>query len=369
MPDSGRAGMKCVAFTGGGTGGHIYPGLAVALALKLTSNLKIIWIGSHSPLDRKIVEEAGIAFFAVKSGKLRRYFSLKNLSDLFNIAAGYFEAKKILRQEKPAVLFSKGGFVSVPPCAAAWSLKIPLITHESDYSPGLATRINAFFADKICLSYEETQTFFPLQIRRKTVHTGNPVRDEFRMADAKKGYAFLGVPETEKILLVLGGSQGAKEVNDLVRGALPVLTRHFTVVHQTGESDNEVEASEQLRSDRYRPYAYIRSEMPDVLACAYLVLGRAGAGTVWESAVCGKALVLIPLTGSSTRGDQVENARYFEQRGAATVLVRPDAKRLGTIIERLISEPHRIENMARAAAEIGRMNAVDSICEMINGIV
>jgi UDP-N-acetylglucosamine--N-acetylmuramyl-(pentapeptide) pyrophosphoryl-undecaprenol N-acetylglucosamine transferase len=361
--------MKRVAFTGGGTGGHIYPGLAVAMSLKLTSNVEIIWIGSHSPLDRTIVEEAGITFFAVKSGKLRRYFSLKNLIDIFNIAAGYFQAKKILKREKPAVLFSKGGFVSVPPCAAARSLNIPLITHESDYSPGLATKINALFADKICLSYGESQKFFPHTLRQKTVHTGNPIRDEFWTADAKKGFAFLDVPETEKILLVLGGSQGAKEVNDLIRGALPVLTRQFTVVHQTGAADSEIEASEQWRSERYRPYAYIKSEMPDVLASAYLVLGRAGAGTVWESAACGKALVLIPLTGSGTRGDQVENARYFEQKGAAIVLVRPDVRQLCETIEQLISEPFRIANMAQAASEIGRVNAVDTICEIIKGIV
>ena len=359
--------MKCVAFSGGGTGGHIYPGLAVALSLKLTSNVRIIWIGSHSPLDRKIVEEAGILFFAVRSGKLRRYFSFKNILDLFNIAAGYFQAREILKKEKPGVLFSKGGFASVPPCAAAWSLKIPLITHESDYSPGLATRINAFFADKICLSYEESKTFFSRKIQAKTLHTGNPVRDEFRTADARRGFAFLEIAETEKILLVLGGSQGAKEINDLVRKTLPVLTTHFVVVHQTGQAD--FEASEQQRNDRYRPYAYIGAEMPDVLASAYLVLGRSGAGTVWESAVCGKALLLIPLAGSGTRGDQVENARFFEQKGAAAVLIHPDAEQLRAKITRLANEPRKIANLAEAAAKIGMVNAVDTICALIDGIL
>jgi UDP-N-acetylglucosamine--N-acetylmuramyl-(pentapeptide) pyrophosphoryl-undecaprenol N-acetylglucosamine transferase len=359
--------MKCIAFTGGGTGGHIYPGLAVASSLKLTGNVRIIWIGSHSPLDRKIVEDADILFFAIKSGKLRRYFSLKNLFDIFNIVAGYFQAKKILRKEKPAILFSKGGFVSVPPCAAARTLNIPLITHESDYSPGLATRLNAFFADKICLSYEESKMFFSQKIRPRTVYTGNPIRDEFRIADPKKGFAFLGIPETEKVLLVLGGSQGAKEVNDLVRGALPVLTKYFIVVHQTGDAD--FDALEHERSDRYHPYAYIKSEMPHILSCAHLVAGRAGAGTVWESAVCGKALVLIPLTGNNTRGDQVENARYFQQRGAATVQVRPNAQQFGAIIEQLATNPHKIADMANAAAQIGRINAVGTLCAIITGII
>jgi UDP-N-acetylglucosamine--N-acetylmuramyl-(pentapeptide) pyrophosphoryl-undecaprenol N-acetylglucosamine transferase len=359
--------MKCVAFSGGGTGGHIYPGLAVALLLQLTSHVRIIWIGSRSPLDRKIVEDAGITFFAIRSGKLRRYFSLRNVLDLFNIVAGYFEALKILKKENPAVLFSKGGFASVPPCAAAWSLKIPLITHESDYSPGLATRINAFFADKVCLSYEESAAFFSRRIQEKTLHVGNPVRDDFRTADAKKGFAFLGIPETEKVLLVLGGSQGAKEVNDLVRETLAVLTEHFVVVHQTGKVD--FADAEQRRSSRYHPYAYIGAEMPDVVASAYLVLGRSGAGTVWESAVCGKALLLIPLAGIGTRGDQVENARFFEQRGAAAVLIHPDAEQLRAKITSLVCEPRKIADMAEAAAKIGRINAVNAICALINDLL
>jgi UDP-N-acetylglucosamine--N-acetylmuramyl-(pentapeptide) pyrophosphoryl-undecaprenol N-acetylglucosamine transferase len=359
--------MKCVAFTGGGSGGHIYPGLALAASLRLTGNVRIIWIGSTSPLDRNIVEGAGIPFFAIKSGKLRRYFSLKNIADIFHILAGYVQAKKILKKERPALLFSKGGFVSVPPCAAARSLNIPLITHESDFSPGLATKINSFFADKVCLSYAETRKFFSPKTAAKTVVTGNPVRDVFREADARKGFAFLGIPETEKVLLVLGGSQGAKEVNNLVRAALPVLTRYFTVVHQTGTAD--FADLEPYRSEKYHPYAYIKEEMPDVVSCAHLVLGRAGAGTVWESAVCGKPLVLVPLAGSGTRGDQVENARYFEQKGAAAVLVHPTAEALAAKIEALANEPDKIADMAKAAASIGTINAVETLSALIYGVL
>ena len=348
--------MKTIAFTGGGTGGHIYPGLAAAASLKLTAAVRIIWIGSRSPLDRSIVEGGAgtgdIEFFSIKSGKLRRYFSLKNITDLFNIIVGFFEARAILKREKPVVLFSKGGFVSVPPCAAAHSLHIPVITHESDLSPGLATRLNALFADKICVSYHETAAFFRPALQKKIVVTGNPVRDAFRTADAAKGRAFLGVPTPTdtKILLVLGGSQGAGEVNSLVRDALPFLTRHFFVAHQTGQAD--FAAFEPLRSDRYRPLAYIGAEMPDVVSSASLVIGRAGAGTLWESAVCGRPLVLIPLAGSGTRGDQVENARFFEKRGAAITLIHPDADTLIRTLEPLLSSPEKLEEMARAAAGI-----------------
>jgi UDP-N-acetylglucosamine--N-acetylmuramyl-(pentapeptide) pyrophosphoryl-undecaprenol N-acetylglucosamine transferase len=196
------------------------------------------------------------------------------------------------------------------------------------------------------------------------MYTGNPVRDEFRIAETKRGFAFLGVPETERVLLVLGGSQGAKEVNGLVCETLPVLTEHFIVVHQTGKAD--FAACERLRNDRYRPCAYIGAEMPDVLSCAHLVLGRSGAGTIWERATCGKALFLIPLAGSGTRGDQVENARFFEQKGAAVVLVHPDAEQLRAKITELASDPGKIAGMAKAAAEIGSINAVDTICALIN---
>jgi UDP-N-acetylglucosamine--N-acetylmuramyl-(pentapeptide) pyrophosphoryl-undecaprenol N-acetylglucosamine transferase len=175
------------------------------------------------------------------------------------------------------------------------------------------------------------------------------------------------LPETENVLLVLGGSQGAKEVNDLVRDALDLLTAYFVVVHQTGKAD--FEAAEQRRSDRYRPYAYIGAEMPDVLASAQLVLGRSGAGTVWESAVCGKALLLIPLAGNGTRGDQVENARFFEQKGAAAVLIHPDIEQLRAKVTQFAGKPRKIADMAEAAAKIGRINAVESICALINGII
>jgi UDP-N-acetylglucosamine--N-acetylmuramyl-(pentapeptide) pyrophosphoryl-undecaprenol N-acetylglucosamine transferase len=355
--------MRCIAFTGGGTGGHIYPGLAVAAGLRAAGGVRVIWIGSEAAFDREVVEKAGIRFFAIKSGKLRRYFSLKNLTDIFNIAAGYVQARRILRKERPALLFSKGGFVSVPPCIAARSLRIPAITHESDFSPGLATKINALFAAKVCLSYEESAAFFPRAIRRKTIHTGNPVREAFHAADRKRGFAFLGVPDTARVLLVLGGSQGAREVNQLVRAALPALTGHFIVAHQTGEAD--FAASAGLQSGRYRPFAYIKAELPDVLSCAYLVLGRAGAGTVWESAACGKPLVLIPLEGSGTRGDQVENARYFERQGAAVVLVHPDAARLAAVIKELADNGQRVAAMADASAKTGRNNAVKTICALL----
>jgi len=319
-----------IAFTGGGTGGHIYPGLAVAAELKelLNSPLnsksisaRFIWIGSSAGIDRALVEEAGIEFFGIPSGKLRRYFSLKNFVDIFKVIAGFFAARKILRKHKAILLFSKGGFVSVPPCAAAASLKIPVFTHESDFSPGLATKINARYVSRtngiIFTAYEDTKRFFRDKIKKSdgVIVCGNPVRDIFNSADAAKGRAFLGIESNAKILLVLGGSQGAIQINELVRECLPALTEYYTVVHQTGPNLTwDIPAS-----DKYKPYPYFKEEMPHVMAAAELIMGRSGAG-IWEWAFLGKPMLLIPLRGSGTRGDQVENARYFEKAGAAQVL-------------------------------------------------
>jgi UDP-N-acetylglucosamine--N-acetylmuramyl-(pentapeptide) pyrophosphoryl-undecaprenol N-acetylglucosamine transferase len=358
--------MVSIAFTGGGTGGHIYPGLAVAAALQERLPCRIFWIGSDAGMDRSLVEGEGLEFFGVPSGKLRRYVSLRNISDVLRVGAGFFAARRILKREKPALLFSKGGFVSVPPCAAAASLGIPVFTHESDYSPGLATRINARFASRIFVAYEDTAGFFPPALRDKVGLAGNPVRSAFRGADAAAGRSFLGLGPDERLLLVLGGSQGAREINELVRETLPVLTRHYTVAHQTGPNQNW----EPGASERYRPYPYIREELPQVLAAAELVLGRSGAGTVWEAAAAGKPMALIPLRGSGTRGDQVENAAFFERAGAAVVIPGSDrpgetAAALTRTVSELAENAERRNAMAAASAALGRIDGADIVARAI----
>jgi len=356
-----------IAFSGGGTGGHIYPGLAVAAALKQAFPCGIFWIGSEKNLDKSIVEESGITFYPIPAGKLRRNFSFRNVSDFFKVAAGFFAARKILRREKPLLLFSKGGFVSVPPCAAAASLNIPVITHESDYSPGLATRINARFAAKglgrIITAYPETIQRFPQKIRDKVVALGNPVRNEFKAADPEKGRAFLGAEKTDRILLVLGGSQGAMELNELVTGSLDELTRTYLVVHQTGAGWTA------HSSRRYKPYPYIKEELPHVLAAAELVLARSGAGTVWECAASGKPMILLPLAGSGTRGDQLENARFFEEAGAAVVLP-PGKRELPDLLLALQTMTEEKRNaMAAASGKIGNAEGTAGIVRLLSDVL
>jgi len=366
--------MVNIAFTGGGTGGHIYPGLAVASELKkLLSgrDFRLFWIGSSVGMDKTLVEEAGIEFFGVPSGKLRRYFSLRTIADFFKVIRGFFASRKILKKQKTDILFSKGGFVSVPPCAAAASLKIPVFTHESDFSPGLATTINARFVSrtkgKIFTAYEDTVRFFKKHLQDRVTVCGNPVREIFRRADSAKGRVFLKVSDDARILLVLGGSQGAAEINELVRAALEGLTQWYTVVHQTGPGL----AWDIKENVKYKPFAYIKEELPHIMAAAELVMGRSGAG-IWEWAVLGKPMLLIPLRGAGTRGDQIENARYFQQAGAAQVLPssyvqsgNTSMQELMLAITSLAQDEIKREEMAAASKKIGSRNSAEIIARAL----
>ncbi|GAB1484413.1 undecaprenyldiphospho-muramoylpentapeptide beta-N-acetylglucosaminyltransferase [Treponema sp.] len=351
--------MISIAFTGGGTGGHIYPGLAVAESLQEKIPCRILWIGSDLGMDRSIVEKAGIDFFGIPSGKLRRYFSFKNLSDLFRILAGFFAARSILKKQRPALLFSKGGFVSVPPCMAAASLGIPVFTHESDFSPGLATRLNLRWAEKVLLAYEETALKLKIEQKEKCLVVGNPLRSAFNKTDEKKGRQILGLSAKERILLVLGGSQGAKQVNELILENLTELCARYVVVHQTGLGF----AAPGKAPPGYFPLAYINEELPDILAASELIVGRSGAGTVWEAASQGKPMVLIPLSGSGTRGDQVENAEYFRKKGAALVL--DASSNLLSLILKIADNEELRNKMGAASKSIAQHSGAELCANLI----
>ncbi len=359
-----------VVFAGGGTGGHIYPGLAVADAFRAKCRqhgvrVRICWIGNRSGMDKTIAEKSADAdgdpsidaFYGIPSGKLRRYASLQNFFDLFKIFGGCVASFFILARLKPAALFSKGGFVSVPPCFAARLLGIPVFTHECDFTPGLATRINSRFAEKIFISYKETAAYFHAAAKAKTLFTGNPVRPIFYAADAERGREFLGVRTDKPILLVIGGSLGARQINELVREKLDRLCGRFTVVHQTGAKDaaSPPAAASPAVSENYHPYPFIYSQMPDVIAASDIVVSRAGANALWECAVLGKPMILIPLCGSGTRGDQKENAAFFERSGAAAVLAgeAATAENLERTLIRF-SDPAERKKYTEAAAALAR---------------
>lgn len=376
-----------IAFTGGGTGGHIYPGLAVADEIKKMAEadasrkdkIQICWIGCSKGMDQKIVKKAtgsdGNAivdlFKGIPSGKLRRYFSWQNFTDMFRIIAGYFAARRFLKKIKPAVLFSKGGFVSVPPCLAAKHLGIPVFTHECDFTLGLANRLNFRSAKTMFVSYEETKKRLGQADQNRVTVTGNPVRPVFYNTNPEKGLEFLDIPVDHKkpVLLVLGGSSGAKQVNDLVLNNLDWLCENYIVVHQTGLVNGDEDKSKELKEkySDYKPYTFIYEQMPDVVSCADVILSRAGANSIWEAAVLLKPMVLIPLCGSGTRGDQVDNAKFFEEKNAALVLLGEEANSENLVkdLTVMLDEATRKTYSENVKAMVGDKPPVEKIAEII----
>ena len=303
---------KKIILTGGGSAGHVTPNLALLPQLQ-AEGIEVHYIGTADGIERTIVSErSDITYHVISSGKLRRYFSWKNFTDPFRVLRGMFQARRIMREVKSAAVFSKGGFVSVPVVIAAHGKHIPVVTHESDYTPGLANKINAKFADKICVTFEDTLS----HVGAKGVHTGTPIRPELYEGDKERGLSFLGFDDKKPILLVMGGSLGAAAVNDAVRAALPKLLLSYDIVHLCGKGKVE----ESLAQPGYRQFEYVNEELPDVFAATDIVVSRAGANAVFEFLALSKPALLIPLPRSASRGDQILNAGYFARKGFAMVL-------------------------------------------------
>lgn len=309
-----------VCVTGGGTTGHITPALAVCQALRTLAqdqqfHLELSWIGSTQPWEKSLIESEGIHFYPIRSGKLRRYFSLRNIGDAFRVLAGYHDAKKVLKTIQPDIVFSKGGFVSVPPVIAAKRLKLPSLTHESDANPGLATRINARFVSLICLPYEEAAGVLKNAYPEKLRITGNPVRPELFEGTKEAGRSYWKITSQKPVILVWGGHQGAGQINEFIWQNLDELTAFSEIIHQTGETKFR-----ELNYDGYHPVPFIHDELADTLALCDMVISRAGAGALSELTALRKPMILIPLGLHASRGDQILNARRLEQAGAAIVL-------------------------------------------------
>jgi len=349
------------AFTGGGTAGHVFPVFPVIDRIR-RAGFEVIWIGSSRGLEKTLVEGADIRYFGVPSGKLRRYFSFRNFTDLFAILAGFFASLRILRREKPLALISKGGFVSVPPMAAARLLNIPILNHESDVDPGLAARLNFKLGARALVSYEKTLGYLSGKSLQGAVVTGNPIRDEIFAGNPKEGRRLAGLKPTDKrpLILVLGGSQGALEVNNLVTGCLDALLSVAAVVHQTGPGNPSVPDT-----DGYMSRPFFTTELPHFLAAADLAVTRSGAGSVWELAATGTPAIFIPLR-DATRGDQLLNASVSEETGMSVTLRKgSDSPALEKIIEDLIFDKRKRQSMAEAAGAYPAREAADRITEVL----
>lgn len=305
--------MKHIVLTGGGTAGHVTPNIAMIPRLK-ELGYKISYIGSYEGIEKKLIEELGIPYYGISSGKLRRYFDVKNFTDPFRVLKGFMEAKKLMKELKPDVVFSKGGFVTVPVVIAASRRKIPTFIHESDMTPGLANKICIPFATKVCCNFPETISNLP---KDKAVLTGTPIRQELLTGSREKGLAFTGLSPDKPVILIIGGSLGATAVNEAVRSILPELLKDFQVVHLCGKG----KLDESLRDTKgYMQYEYIKKELADLFALADIVISRAGANAICELSALNKPNLLIPLSARASRGDQILNARSFEHLGYSKVL-------------------------------------------------
>lgn len=308
---------KKIVLTGGGTAGHVTPNIALLPHLQ-NKGYEISYIGSYEGIEKKLMADYNVEYYGIATGKLRRYFDPKNFTDPFRVIKGFSEAKKILKEIKPDVVFSKGGFVSVPVVRAAAALKIPCIIHESDMTPGLANKLCIPVATKVCCNFPETLNHLP---KEKAVLTGSPIREELSKGNKLAAYEVCGFTANKPVIMVIGGSLGSAAINKAVREALPSLLTDFQVVHICGKEkkDNLL-----LTTKGYHQFEYIKAELKDIFAMADLVISRAGANAICEILALKKPNILIPLPAGSSRGDQLLNAASFESQGYSLVINEDD---------------------------------------------
>ncbi len=352
---------KKIVLTGGGSAGHVTPNIALIPALK-RAGFEIYYIGSYSGIEKKLIEDYKIPYFGISTGKLRRYFDPKNFTDPFRVLKGFSEATKLLRRIKPDVVFSKGGYVTVPVVRAAASLKIPCIIHESDLTPGLANKLCIPKAKKVCCNFPETVAKLPPE---KAELTGSPVRAELFDGNADAAREMCGFNTQKPVIMVIGGSTGSVAINKAVRKALPELLKNYQVVHLCGNGriDNLL-----LTTEGYKQFEYLKSELKDVMAMSDLVISRAGANAICELLSLRKPNLLIPLSKAASRGDQILNANSFEVQGYSLVLQEEDLDEI-SLVNKVRELDENKEQYVKAMSESSQINAIDKIIALIEDAV
>ena len=349
--------MKRIILTGGGTAGHVTPNIALLPGLK-ELGYDIHYIGSYNGIEKNLIEQFGIPYHGIASGKLRRYFSLQNFTDPFRVLKGFGEAKKLIKSLKPDVIFSKGGFVSVPVVIAGKQCHVPTIIHESDITPGLANKLAIPSASKVCCNFPETLSHLP---KEKAVLTGSPIRQELLTGNCENARAFCGLKSNKPVILIIGGSLGSVVVNNAVRAILPQLLGNFQMIHLCGKG----KIDESLKNlDGYVQFEYVQDELKDLFALADIVISRAGANAICELLALHKPNLLIPLSANASRGDQILNARSFERQGYSMVLEEEEleASTLLDAIQKLYREKDAyIDTMKQSTGQ----DSIQKILELI----
>ncbi len=351
--------MKRIVLTGGGTAGHVTPNLALIPSL-LAEGWDVHYVGTADGIEKKLVEPVkGVTYHAISTGKLRRYFDLKNLSDPFKVIAGAVQSVALMARLRPNLVFAKGGFVSVPVVYGAAALRVPVLLHESDMTPGLANKLAMPFAKKLLCTFPEAAKL----AGGKGLYVGTPLRPELFSGSREKGLKLFGFRDDRPVLMVVGGSSGAQAINRALRAALPGLTAGFQVLHLCGAGNLETNFE---GTAGYCQKEYLTDEMPHAYAAADLLISRAGSNTLSEILALRKPSLLIPYPKSASRGDQILNAQSFEARGLAQVLFQEDMtpetlrsrvvevyKNRGALIDAMEKEPsaNGLKNVLRLIRE------------------
>ena len=352
--------MKKIVMTGGGTAGHVTPNIALFDSLQ-KDGYEIHYIGSYEGIEKGLIEDKKIPYYGISSGKFRRYRSWKNLTDPFRVLHGFFQARRLLGRIRPNVVFSKGGFVSVPVVMAAKTRHIPVIIHESDLTPGLANKLAMPSATKVCCNFPETLPYLP---KEKAVLTGSPIRQELLHGNKQAAKDFCGFTGDLPILMVMGGSIGSVYTNNAIRGCIDTLLTKYQIIHLCGKGNID----ESLKDKKgYAQFEYISENLPDLFAAADLVVARAGANSICELLALHKPNILIPLSRNASRGDQILNANSFAKQGFSAVLEEEEVtseKLMATIDDVMAHRSKYIDAMKNS----GQMNAIETIMGLIEEV-
>ena len=352
---------KKIVLTGGGTAGHVTPNIALLPRLK-DLGYEISYIGSYDGIEKRLIADFEIPYYGIATGKFRRYLDVKNLTDPFRVIKGFAQARSYLKKIRPDVVFSKGGFVSVPVVQAAASLRIPCIIHESDMTPGLANKMCIPSAKKVCCNFPETVAMLP---KDKAVLTGSPIRTELAKGNKVAALDMCNFSANKPVILVVGGSLGAASVNKAVREALPSLLQDFQVAHICGKEkvDNML-----LHTEGYIQFEYVKAELKDLFAMADVVISRAGANSICELLALKKPNLLVPLSAASSRGDQILNAKSFESQGFSMVIDDDDLSP-ELLTEKVTELYFNRQTYIEAMDKSNQMGAIDTITKLIEECV
>lgn len=352
--------MKII-MTGGGTAGHITPNIALFPRLR-QMGFEIHYVGTKAGMEAQLIEKEGIPYHAISAGKLRRYLDIKNLTDMLKIGKGFLQALAIIRKVKPDVVFSKGGFVSCPVVWAAWANRIPVVIHESDYTPGLANKLSIPFARKICYTFPETAKYID---KEKGVLTGIPVRDALFAGNAEAGRKLCGFAAQKPVLLVMGGSQGSGVLNQNIRQSLQELLKSFQICHICGKGGVDESLA---RTAGYKQFEYVTEELPHLFAMTDLMVARAGATSLFEFLVLKKPSLLIPLSRQASRGDQILNARSFQKQGYSHVLMEEDLTPQ-SLLEGVAYVQNNRDAFRRAMSQSRLVNGIAGVAGVVMEVV